>query len=162
MRWNTHCSSGQRGWNKVFPLQNDLNEVSSVKYSSSVSNETLMTFLYISFKWNFLKEILVKTCAVSVFTCWHGVTFQNTWRFLQNVPVDLEMGKQVHPKCLNPPQSTAWSFVVCGWAVTVNSIRLIDCMGFCCVWLSCYCEQYEVNWLHGLLLCMVELLLCTV
>jgi len=32
-------------------------------------------------------------------------------------------------------------------------------MGFCCVWLSCYCEQYKVSWLHGLLLCVVELLL---
>jgi len=36
-------------------------------------------------------------------------------------------------------------FVVCGRAVTVNSIRLIGCMGFCCVWLSCYFEQYKVN-----------------
>ena len=39
---------------------------------------------------------------------------------------------------------------------------MVDCMGFCCVWLSCYCAQYTVNWLHGLLLCVVELLLCTV
>jgi len=27
----------------------------------------------------------------------------------------------------------------------VNTIRLTDCMGFCCVWLSCYCEQYKVK-----------------
>ena len=27
----------------------------------------------------------------------------------------------------------------------MNSIRFIDLMGFCCVWLSCYCEQYKVN-----------------
>jgi len=39
-------------------------------------------------------------------------------------------------------------FVLCGWAVNVNNIRLIDCLGFCCVLLSCYCEQYKVNWLH--------------
>jgi len=39
----------------------------------------------------------------------------------------------------------SWAFLVCGWAVTVNSIRLIDCLGFCCMWLSCYCEQYKVK-----------------
>jgi len=48
---------------------------------------------------------------------------------------------------------------VCGLAVTVNSIRLLDCMGFCCVWFSSYCEHYKVNFPHGLLLCVVELLL---
>ena len=41
----------------------------------------------------------------------------------------------------------------------MNSMRLIDCMGFCFVWLSCYCEQFKVNLLRGLLLCVVELLL---
>jgi len=39
----------------------------------------------------------------------------------------------------------AWAFVVCSFAVTVNTGRLIDCMGFCCVWLSCYCEESKVN-----------------
>ena len=54
---------------------------------------------------------------------------------------------------------SAWTFVLCGCALTVNNIRLIDCMDFCCVWLSCYCEQYNVKCLHGLLFCVVELLL---
>jgi len=44
----------------------------------------------------------------------------------------------------------------------VNSIRLIDCMGFCYGWLISYCEQYKVNLLHGTLLCVIELLLWTV
>ena len=41
----------------------------------------------------------------------------------------------------------------------MNSMRLIDCMGFCFVWLNSYCEQYMVNLLRGLFLCVVELLL---
>lgn len=140
------------------------------------------------------KEILVITWGVVVFTCWHGVTSQNTEHLLQNVPtasiqrvyITLKMRKRVHPKCLNPPYKAApchshqnmscfivgtknalyqnpatfiyspcvscrvshcwvvsriteveykWCRYIgrCGWAVTVNILRLSDFIGFCCV-----------------------------
>ena len=232
MGWITHRLWGQRDWNKEsFLWKIILKQISSVKYSSSVWSETLMTFLYISLKRNFLKgNFGQKLCSVCIYTLTrcnipeylafvaecaycpgngetsaskvfestslklHRVTAIKTCHvtlvaprthcqiYLQSMCVLLCLHCWV-VICITEVQYKWCKYIGrCGWAVTVNSIRLIDCMGFCCMWLSCYCEQckvnwlhglccvwlscyfeqYKVNWLHGLMLCVVELLLWTV